>query len=213
MVNGPQGAVLLIGPTASGKTPLGDLIAREGINGLHFHHFDFGEQLRCVSSGGEKEFTRDEVTFVKRVLEEGLLLEDEQFHLAKKIIRSFLVRKNVPSSDMLVMNGLPRHEGQARMMEDIVRVRAVFVLECGDDAVIKRIEENTGGDREGREDDHQQLVMKKVSIFRERTVPLISFYRERGADIVSVCVDEGAGPDTVYRELLLRYDGSALTSP
>lgn len=203
---GRTNAVLLIGPTASGKTPLGELIARNGINGVTCHHFDFGAELRNIASGkGGEAFTAREVRFVRAVIEDGLLLEDEQFPLARKIIRSFIASGTVRPEDLLVLNGLPRHGGQAERMEDIVRVRALFVLECDEKTVLGRIRDDTGGDRGGREDDREDLVMRKIAVFRKRTLPLISFYEERGANVISVCVGEGVGAADILHELLLRY--------
>lgn len=41
-------AVLLLGSTGSGKTPLGDLIERRGLRGVRCLHFDFGVNLRKI---------------------------------------------------------------------------------------------------------------------------------------------------------------------
>ena len=44
-------ALLLIGPTGSGKTPLGDLLDREGLWHRRCCHFDFGERMRRIVAG------------------------------------------------------------------------------------------------------------------------------------------------------------------
>jgi len=213
MVISRTNAVLLVGPTASGKSPLGDLIARKGIHGIRCHHFDFGEELRRLASGkAGGEFTRDDVRFVRAVIEEGILLEDEHFPLASKIIDSFISRRTEVPGDLIVLNGFPRHRGQAEQMKDIIQVRAVFVLECGEETILGRIRDNTGGDRTGREDDHKDLVMKKITIYRERTFPLVSFYRDQGADIISLCIGAEARTSDIFRELLLRYPPNQLTT-
>ncbi|MCX7427258.1 MAG: hypothetical protein NTW96_16720 [Planctomycetia bacterium] len=41
-------AMLLLGPTGSGKTPLGDLLERRGLGGRRCVHFDFGAHLRRI---------------------------------------------------------------------------------------------------------------------------------------------------------------------
>jgi len=68
-------AVLLLGPTGSGKTPLGDALQREGFGGRRCHHFDFGEQLRHATGVGDGLDAAD-IAFVRKVLEEGALLEN-----------------------------------------------------------------------------------------------------------------------------------------
>src|SRR5512142_2945988 len=86
-------AILLIGPTGSGKSPLGDALASRGFLGRRSHHLDFGSELRSISAGiGAATYTRDEQDFILGVLEQGLLLENEHFVLAQKIIGLFLER-------------------------------------------------------------------------------------------------------------------------
>jgi len=41
-------AVLLLGPTGAGKTPLGEMIEARGLWGMSCLHFDFGANLRAV---------------------------------------------------------------------------------------------------------------------------------------------------------------------
>jgi hypothetical protein len=41
-------ALLLLGPTGAGKTPLGDWLEAHGLWGRPCHHFDFGANLRAV---------------------------------------------------------------------------------------------------------------------------------------------------------------------
>src|SRR5512142_2512661 len=89
----PVDAVLLIGPTGSGKSPLGDILESRGFLGRRSHHLDFGSELRSVAAGiGASSYTQDEQDFILGVLERGLLLENEHFVLARKIIGLFLER-------------------------------------------------------------------------------------------------------------------------
>ena len=46
-------AVLILGSTGSGKTPLGEYIEQNGLNGIKCHHFDFGACLRRISGFGK----------------------------------------------------------------------------------------------------------------------------------------------------------------
>ncbi len=91
-------------------------------------------------------------------------------------------------ADILILNGLPRHAGQAERLETRVRVRAVVVLEASAEAVLERIRYDTGGDREGRVDDSLGAVRGRIETYRERTLPLIAFYGARGAAVVRVAV-------------------------
>jgi adenylate kinase family enzyme len=199
----PIKSVLLLGPTGVGKSPLGDAIGRYGLFGRRCHHIDFGAELRDAVSRSDRAaaYSLPEISFIRGVLEDGLLLENEHFALAEKIISLFLSRSGFSPDDILVLNGIPRHEGQARDMESMATVNAVIVLECCAADVFSRIENNTGGDRTERVDDSFELVKKKLDLFRERTSPLIAYYEKRGSSIYRISVTATMTPQEALREI------------
>ncbi len=182
-------AILLVGPTGSGKTPLGELLEREGLWGRRCRHFDFGEQMRSIVAAAHPpgHLSDDDVQFLREVLTTGALLEDEHFLIAERILRAF-VGEPPGREALVVLNGLPRHVGQAEGVERIVRVRAVVELACTPEAVLQRIRADMGGDRAGRSDDGEALVRKKLATFAERTGPLLAHYRARGVRIETLRV-------------------------
>jgi len=194
-------AVLLLGPTGSGKTPLGDLIEAGGLAGARWHHFDFGEHLRAAAHAAEQVLSTSELDVVRRVLHDGALLEDRHFPIAAKILRAFIRRRLVADNDWIVLNGLPRHAGQADDVEEIVYVSGVIELACTPEVVRHRILGNTGGDRTGRIDDDTAAVERKLRIYRDRTVPLLDHYRRAGAVIVTVNVDAHMAPADTYAQI------------
>jgi adenylate kinase len=199
----PVDAILLLGPTGSGKSPLGDAVSRSGLFGRPCHHLDFGSELRSAVSDEvrSRRYTSTELDFIHGVLERGLLLENEHFPLARKIISLFLDRAGFSQRDVLVLNGIPRHEGQARDLGKIATIHALAVLDCSADDVSCRIRENIGGDRTGRADDHHELIEKKIVIFRERTAPLIDHYKRRGSKLYRISVLSTMTPADAYRSL------------
>lgn len=199
---------LLIGPTGSGKTPFGDHLERKGIGGARCVHFDFGDQLRTVA-GREilpSGFEPHEHSFVRKVLAEGLLLEDEHFPIAGKILASFARSRGVGQEDIIVLNGLPRHRGQAMDMDGIVDVRCLIVLDCTPEEVYERIRQNTGGDRAERDDDGIGLVRKKLAIYSSRTEPLIEYYSKAGRRVLRMKVGVSSTAQDLYREFLSLFD-------
>ncbi len=198
----PVDAILLLGPTGSGKSPLGDQIAVLGFFGKRSHHLDFGYELRSIASGsGAEAYSPEEQRFILDVLERGVLLENEHFILAEKIIGFFLDRSRFRAGDVLVLNGIPRHEGQAKDIAPIAAVRAVVVLVCSVESVIRRIEDNTAGDRTGRVDDERALVEKKLRIYAERTAPLIEHYKNAGSIIYHLEISERTTTGSAYHQL------------
>ena len=183
-------AILLVGPTGSGKTPLGDHLEQVSLWNRRCHHFDFGANLRAVVAGdGAESFTTEEIRFLRRVLEEGVLLEAEHFPLAARILDAFIARKGLQVADLLVLNGLPRHVEQAKAMESKITVIGVVQLDCDARTVAERLRRNSGGDRAQRTDDMEALVARKLVIYEERTRPLLEHYRSLGVRILKVPVD------------------------
>ncbi len=196
----PVDAILLLGPTGVGKSPLGDVIAQNGLFGRTCRHLDFGSELRGAISGGQRSaaYSTSELDFIHGVLERGLLLENEHFLLAKKIISLYLDRVGFAQHEVLVLNGIPRHAGQASDIATLAAIHTVVILDCSADDVVCRIRENVGGDRTDRVDDNMELVDKKLSIFRERTEPLIDHYTQRGCALYRISVSADMTPSEAY---------------
>jgi adenylate kinase len=183
------------------------MISTNGIAVERCVHFDFGNELRAIAAGEERNpvFSDDEVGFIQGVLEEGLLLENEKFYLAKKILTDFTKRHDVGRREIIILNGLPRHVGQAEDMTDMVTVKSVVELKCSDGDVLCRIREDTGGDRSQRVDDDNALVKKKIETYNKRTRPLVDFYTTRGAALIEVVVTPDSDTCTLYNQFMNIY--------
>lgn len=199
----PIDTILLIGPTGAGKSPLGEQIAAKGLLGRRCHHLDFGAELRASLSQTARSarYSPGELAFIDGVLEQGLLLENEHFALAEKIISLFLDRVCFLHKDVLVLNGIPRHEGQARDLARITKMHAVIVLDCSREKVFCRIRDNAGGDRTERADDEIELIGRKLETFWQRTAPLCEYYRGEGVRIYSLEVTATMTPHEAYEKV------------
>jgi adenylate kinase len=197
-------AMLLIGPTGVGKTPFGEHIQKRGFDGRRCLHFDFGHQLRMIAEGETppEGFSLGEHAFINDVLVKGLLLENEHFAMAEKIIDIFLKKSGFTGAEVLVLNGLPRHEDQARDIDRKLNVTSLLVLDCTAEDVFKRIMHNTGGDRAGRSDDGVEMVRKKLDIFHARTAPLVGHYEKAGKDVFRLKVTHSSTVEDLYADFL-----------
>jgi adenylate kinase len=179
-------ALLLIGPTGAGKSPLGMLLEEK----TGWAHFDFGHRLRMIASGDDAHgLNNDDVNFIRNLLEEHALFPDERFGIVEKIIAFFLnERVDAPG---IILNGLPRHTGQAKSIAPLLDVCCLAVLNCSPEDIAERIIRRKKGltsDHSDRSDDTPKAIAKKIEIFHNRTKPLIDFYRERGIKILDLPV-------------------------
>jgi adenylate kinase len=208
-------AILLLGPTGAGKSPLGEMFKRRGLGGARCIHFDFGRQLRRIvaqadaqtrttatpQAKGAETFAPDEIELLRRLLRSGALLEDEQFPIAERILRAALARSGAGPRAWVVLNGLPRHVGQAEAVGRIVDVRAVVRLDCPPETVAERICSNAGGDRARRCDDRSETVRDKLATYEARTAPLVEHYRRRGVRLITLAVAATTTAEQMWGEL------------
>jgi adenylate kinase len=202
----PWLSLLLVGPTGSGKTPLGDELERRGFLGRRCVHFDLGSNLRAIAAAPEKAdvLTASEFESVRTSLATGALFEDKDMPMIIKIVERFAVARALTPDSLLVLNGLPRHREQAEGLAGVVAVERVVRLEASAAVIRERIRLDPGGDRAARADDGAEAVERRLAVFRERTLPLISYYRERGALFVEIPVAPSMTAADAYRALVER---------
>jgi len=196
----PFPSVLLVGPTGSGKTPLGGEIERLGFLGRRCLHFDFGANLRAAAAGRAEDYglTEPELETIRRSLTTGSLFGADDMPMIVKILTRFAALYPQGPASLLVLNGLPRHVGQAQGLAGTVSVERVVLLEAEAPVILERLRIDTGGDRAGRPDDSLEAVGKRLSDYRERTLPLLEYYRERGVPILKIRVTSAMTAAEMY---------------
>ncbi|HPQ81530.1 MAG TPA: nucleoside monophosphate kinase [bacterium] len=203
-------AVLLLGPTGSGKSPLGDLLAKM----ITWAHFDFGARLRAIAADPHSgTVTKEEREYILGLLSRHALFPDNRFPIVAKILRTFVDENS--SAPGFILNGMPRHKGQARAIEEILGILLVVSLDCKAKVSAERIRrrlDGLGADHAGRKDDTADALVVKLRLFTERTEPLINHYRSRGARIVTLRVEENTSEETLARTLLPEFF-TGLTGP
>lgn len=186
----PWPSWLLLGPTGSGKTPLGEEIERRGLHGRRCVHFDFGAILRAVAAdpGSWETVTPADVMAIGTSLATGALFEDGDMPMIVRILNRFAGTHDLSPDSLLILNGLPRHRGQAESLAGVVGVERIIRLETPAAVVRERLRLDTGRDRTGRADDSLEDVERRLADFRERTLPLIDYYQERGVLVLVIPV-------------------------
>ena len=224
-------ALLLIGPPGAGKSPLGDYLEKQSTAGKRFLHFDFGRELREILKSGEAAtgpdrqaekvaekaelevpdwqekpavagyFSRPELSRVRQSLETSSLFEESDRELVRKIVRHFLEKNRAEADDILILNGLPRHRAQVNWLEDIVTVALVVSLDCIEEVAVRRILANLDGERQGRDDDRLEVIVRRYRLYQERTWPLVDYFRQAGVPVITLKVDRETRPESLWLRL------------
>lgn len=155
---------------------------------------------------------------VEQVMASGGLVTDE--------IIIALVKERIQQPDCkggFLFDGFPRTIPQAQAMVDVgVPVDVVLEIDVPDDEIVKRLsgrrvhpgsgrvyhvefnpprvagkDNETGEDLVQREDDREDTIRKRLSVYHEQTEPLVKFYSEMAAANAGVNVEKINGVDGV----------------
>ena len=195
-------ALLLIGATGTGKTPFGQQLETQNLWGKRYHHFDFGQQLRLAAEGKQKSLSAEDTDRINSLLKSNSLLEDSDFHIAEKLLKQFIKTNTVSSeNDIIILNGLPRHTGQADALLSVLDIELVIYFAASASIIKDRIAYNSGGDRTDRTDDSIEEIENKLVIFRKNTLPLIDYYKKMDKTVLEIEIDIDTIPLFIIQEL------------
>jgi adenylate kinase len=161
--------VLLLGPQGAGKGTQAKRISAE----YGIPHVASGEILRAEMDAGTELGKR-----VKDVYDRGDLVSDD---LMIELIRNRLEQPDTEAG--FVLDGFPRTTVQAEaldsMFNDIGRNFSVaFALQIPDGVAFERLRRRA--EVEGRTDDTDEAIQRRLDNYHRETEPLIEYYRTRG---------------------------------
>jgi adenylate kinase len=155
--------LILMGPPGAGKgTQAQFIVDRAGIPQI-----STGDMLREAVASGSDVGRR-----AAEIMERGDLVPDE---VVIEIVRERLGRADCAPG--FILDGFPRTREQAVALDALLAelgrgaVRAI-VLEVPEDELMRRILSRG----EGRADDNEQTVRKRLAVYRESTAPVIEHY-------------------------------------
>jgi adenylate kinase len=182
--------ILLFGAPGSGKGTQGKILG--SIPG--FYHIDCGEVFRSLTP--DTELGRVFLEYSSR----GQLVPDEPtVRLWQQNIRAAQRAGRInPKTDTLVLDGIPRSLQQAQMLQELIKVRVVLCLRCGDvKKLVGRIRRRAL--RENRLDDaNLKVIRRRLETYERETRPVLDFY---GRKLVRT-IDAAQTPINVLREIL-----------
>ena len=165
--------LLLIGPPGAGKGTQASKLSEV-----------FG--IPAISTGDIfRENVKNETPLgleAKSYMDSGAYVPDE---LTNKLVRNRLL--NPDCVEGFLLDGYPRTADQVSELDDILKetsgsLDAVIQLTAETDEVVKRLAKRAID--QGRSDDTEDVIRKRMEVYEEQTAPLISMYAARGSLIM-----------------------------
>lgn len=184
--------ILLLGPQGSGKgTQASKLAETYGIA-----HIATGDMLRAAMADGTELGSR-----IEPLYENGELVPDD---LMIELIRERLGVDD--TAEGFVLDGFPRTMPQARaldaMLQELGRaLSVVFELQVSDRVCVERLLRRA--EIEGRTDDTEEAILRRLRLYHEETEPLVEYYRAQG-NLVGIHADRTV--DQVFEEIQQALD-------
>jgi adenylate kinase len=161
---------LLLAPPGAGKGTQGERLAeRHGVP-----HLATGDLLRDHVARGT-DLGRE----AQAHMDAGRLVPDE---LVIDMVLQRLAGDDEPMHSFL-LDGFPRTLAQAHAAYELATTvdrtfHAVIMLEVPEDELVRRLLQR--GQEQGRSDDTEDVIRRRLAVYRENTEPLVDFYEERG---------------------------------
>lgn len=185
--------LVIMGPQGSGKgTQAARLAERLGVPTI-----STGDIFRANIKGGTELGL-----LVQKYTAQGELVPDS---VTNDMVRDRLAQPDV--TDGFILDGYPRNAAQVDELDAILAehgttLDAVLELTADRDELLARLTRRA--EVEGREDDTEQAIARRLDIYAEQTAPLTHAYAEHG---LLVQVDGIGEIDVVTDRLLSALDG------
>ena len=103
-----------------------------------------------------------------------------------------------PDIDILVLDGIPRNVGQARIMDNLIDVQKVFHLSCPDrDKLFARLKKRALKDNR-LDDANVDVIRQRLETYDKETKPVLDYY---GKELIHT-IDSTQSPINVLRDIL-----------
>jgi adenylate kinase len=161
--------LLFLGAPGAGKGTQAIRLARR----LEVPQISTGEMLRQAVASGSELGRR-----VKDTLERGELVSDP---IVIEVARERLSRPDARRG--FVLDGFPRTVAQAEALDRMLgelgsRLERCVALRVDEEAIVERLLARARV--EGRSDDNDETIRRRMRVYEEQTQPLLDYYRRRG---------------------------------
>jgi adenylate kinase len=161
--------LVLVGPPGAGKGTQAQVVAAE----LGVPHISTGDIFRANVAGGTPLGVE-----AKRYMDAGELVPDE---VTNAMVGARLQQDDAEAGYLL--DGYPRNRGQAEVLDSVLAAHGsgldvVVEIVVDNDEVVKRLLARAITD--GRADDTEDVIRRRLEVYTEQTAPLVDYYRDAG---------------------------------
>ncbi|XP_056149276.1 adenylate kinase isoenzyme 5 [Lampris incognitus] len=189
--------ILVIGGPGSGKGTQSLKIAER----YGFHYMSVGELLRKKMI--HNATSNRKWSLIAKIITNGELAPQETTitEIKQKIMK-------IPQAAGIVIDGFPRDVGQALSFEDqICTPDLVVFLACANHRLKERLERRA--EQQGRPDDNPKATERRLTNFKQNTIPLVKYFQERG---LIVTLDADRDEEEVFSEISMTLDNKLFPS-
>ncbi|XP_061695030.1 adenylate kinase isoenzyme 5 isoform X2 [Syngnathoides biaculeatus] len=189
--------ILVIGGPGSGKgTQCLKIAERYG-----FQYVSVGELLRKKMI--HNATSNRKWSLIAKIITNGELAPQETTitEIKQKIMK-------IPDANGIVIDGFPRDVGQALSFEDQICTPDVVVfLACTNHRLKERLQRRA--EQQGRPDDNPKAIDRRLTNFKQNTIPLVKYFQERG---LIVTLDADRDENQVFCDISATLDNKLFPS-
>lgn len=178
--------MLIMGPPGAGKGTQATVIAQN----FGIAHISTGDLFRANLSAGTPLGLE-----AKKYMDAGEYVPDS--------VTNDMVRERLTHDDIkpgFLLDGYPRTTAQVAQLDEMLGsdgLDKVLVLTADNEELVNRLLHRSS--EQGRSDDSEEVIRRRLEVYEEQTAPLIDLYTERGI-LVSV---DGLGTREAVAERIL----------
>ncbi len=161
--------IVLMGPPGGGKGTQAGLLKQQ----WQVPHISTGELLRAAVRDGTPLGLK-----AKATMDAGELVSDD---LMLGLIEERLSQPDAQTG--FILDGYPRNLSQAESLDQVLAriqqpVSGALLVEVDSEKIVDRLAKRA--QQEGRSDDNEATVRKRLAIYAEQTAPVANYYAEKG---------------------------------